>query len=174
MSSTVSNYTPTYVDEKQMGQDEKDPLIGKNRAEKINSIIKQAYNQLVSHTDQPQEAKKTLEQLVIQKSNRVIGLRDVGFGEFHTISFALNTEGMVAGEVYPLLSIKKGKSVNGDIAFLGVNSKTTPTKYLNSYGYFVFSESKIANEMQVSFFCDSAPGATTYGCFLNLLYEIDV
>lgn len=173
MSSTVSNYNPTYVDERQMGQNENDPYIGKNRAEKINSIIKQAYNQLVAHTDQVQEEKKTLKQLVSQKTNRVYSLRDVGFGEFHTISFTLNTAGMVKDKIYPLLVIKKGTAINEDISFLGVNDQDAPSKFLNSYGYFLYTYSDIAEEKQISFFCYDTPPNSSFGCFLNCLYSID-
>ena len=173
MSSTVSNYNPTYVDAQQMGMEEKNPYIGRNRAERINSIIKQCYNTLLSQTDQKQQSRRTLTQLVSIKTNRVYDLRDQGFGEFHTISFTLNTSGFTAGTVYPLLVIKKGTPGTDNISFMGVNSQTAPSKYLNSYGYFIYTYSEMAEEQQVSFYCVSDPGSTSYGCFLNLIYQIN-
>lgn len=173
MSSTVSGFFPIFVDESQMGKDEKDKMLGKNRADKINGIIKQCYNQLISKTEQEQLKKETAKQLIKQKSNRITSLKDVGFAEYHTLSFVLNTSDMKNGNIYPLFEIKKGMKINDDISFFGVNSQISPDKFLNNYGFFLYTTNDIKQQQQISFYAYSDLPPTSFGVFLNCLYKIE-
>lgn len=148
------------------------PMIGKQRADKINSIIKQSYNQLIATTSQHRISREVVNQLVQKVANRVLNLRDIGFLNFHTLSFTLNTAGLKKDKTYPLIAIKPGQIITDDVQFLGVNDNNAPTNFLNNYGFFYYTSNKIAKEMQISFRCIRDCPSTTFGVYMTVLYNI--
>ena len=170
--STVSDFAPIYVSEEQMGAGETKPLLGKQRADKINAIIKQCYNQLVATTSQHKQRVETTNQLITNTSNRILNYRDIGFLMYHTISFIFNTDGLKSGKTYPLIVIKDGDYINDDINFLGVNNANKPSDFINNYGFFLFTYNPLAKEKQISFRCLRNCPSTTFGVYMTLLYEI--
>lgn len=170
--STVEDYSPLYCNEVDMGKFEFNEQLAKARADKINSIVKQTYNALVSHTTQSQDEPFRLTQMVTKNSNRCLEIRDFGYMAFRCLSFVFNVTNLKANSITTLFVIKDGLKINEYITFLGTNSTTSPNLILNNYGYFIYSTEEITGETTVCFYCLNDCPSTTFGVFCNLNYQV--
>lgn len=174
--STVEASQPVYVSEIEMGKYEYNPDLAKKRKDKINSIIKQTYNDLVAHTTQLRREPYRVGQTTTYISNRVVSLKDFGYKEFRCCSFVLNAANMAANTFYPLLVLKPGTVVIEDITFFGTSGSkmSSSAKILNNFGSFVFTKEDVTENTVISFatYDESLP-STSFGVFLTFLYLLD-
>lgn len=161
---------PIFVSAIQMGEGEDDPLIGEQRADKVNGIIMNLYKSLMEHGDQIQLDNTPLTNIVIKYSNRVYDVIDTGFLFYRNLSFVLDTAGMKKDGLYSLFEIQSGVPLVEDLVFLGVDNET-PSRFLNNYGFFYFT-SDDAGKMQLSFYATADLPATNWGVYIGFLYRI--
>lgn len=172
VKSTVEQFNPLYCNEVDMGKYEFNGLLAKQRAEKINSIVKQTYNALVAHTTQSQDEPFRLTQMITKNSNRALEIRDFGYMAFRCLSFVFNVTNLKANSITTLFVLKNGYAVNNYITFLGTNSSTNPTQILNNFGYFIYSTEEITGNTTIAFYCIEDCPATTFGVCCTMNYQV--
>lgn len=161
---------PIFVSAIQMSEGEDDPLIGEQRANKVNNIIMNLYKSLMEKGDQIQLDNTPLTNIVIKYSNRVYDVIDIGFLFYRNLSFVLDTAGMKKDGLYSLFEIQHGMPLVEDLVFLGVDNET-PSRFLNNYGFFSFTTDD-AGKMQLSFYATSDVPATNWGVYIGFLYKV--
>lgn len=170
-NSLSDKVQPIFVNAIQMGEGEDDPLIGEQRADKVNGIIMNLYKSLMENGDQIQLDNTPLTNIVKKYSNRIYDVIDTGFLFYRNLSFVLDTAGMKKDGVYSLFEIQSGVPMVEDLVFLGVNSDTAPTDILNNYGFFYYTSDDNGN-MQISFYCVKDAPSTNFGVYIGFLYRI--
>ena len=161
---------PIFVSAIQMSEGEDDPLIGEQRANKVNNIIMNLYKSLMEKGDQIQLDNTPLTNIVIKYSNRVYNVIDVGFLFYRNLSFVLDTAGMKKDVLYSLFEIQQGIPLVDDLVFLGVDNET-PSRFLNNYGFFYFTTDD-TGKMQLSFYATDDVPATNWGVYIGFLYKV--
>lgn len=161
---------PIFVSAIQMSEGEDDPLIGEQRANKVNNIIMNLYKSLMEKGDQIQLDNTPLTNIVIKYSNRVYNVIDVGFLFYRNLSFVLDTAGMKKDVLYSLFEIQHGIPLVDDLVFLGVDNET-PSRFLNNYGFFYFTTDD-TGKMQLSFYAIDDVPATNWGVYIGFLYKV--
>lgn len=161
---------PIFVSAIQMGEGEDDPLIGEQRANKVNNIIMNLYKSLMEKGDQIQLDNTPLTNIVIKYSNRVYNVIDTGFLFYRNLSFILDTAGMKKDNLYSLFEIQHGVPLVEDLVFIGVDNET-PSRFLNNYGFFSFTTDD-TGKMQLSFYAIDDVPATNWGVYIGFLYRL--
>lgn len=132
---------PVFADKEKMNE---------QQVEKTNAIIQNMYNEFIDKTTQPEITGVDSWQVTMRANSNVGEYHDACYLNYCTLSFYFNSSGYTAADRPIVFKIKAGVNLS-DITFLGANSTTSPTDYLNNYGYFLFTVNRITNEYFISF-----------------------
>lgn len=141
------------------------------QVEKANNIISSAYNEFINKTNQTKINSVTDWSITKRTSTRVGEYHDNCFETFCHLSFYFNSSGFTANSNQAVFTIKAGTPLTG-ITFLGVNSYTSPSDFLNNYGYFTFTFNASVQEYHISFVSYSADlPNTSWGVYMTFAYS---
>ena len=140
------------------------------QVDKTNTIINSAYTEFLNKTTQ-QTITKIDQWQVTKRANTNVGeYHDNCFENWCHLSFYFNTTSLQAGKSVVVFTLKQG-SVLSAITFLGTDSLTAPTDYLNNYGYFTFTYNPDLKEYHISFVPYVDMPSISWAVYLTFSYE---